>query len=97
MNYPQIIEDFFYDQDTSLFGATAILSPPIANFVKDAGHATVEGFAKWLMQPPEEQKPHFRDANQTNIVVTGRSNNNYCSIGGLAYTRGPSDRQVAVT
>ena len=87
MNYPQIIKDIFYDQDTSLFGATAILSPPIGNFVKDASYATVEDFTKWLMQPPEGQKPHFRNANQTNIIVTGGSNNNYYSIGGLAYTR----------
>jgi hypothetical protein len=87
MNYPQIIKDIFYDQDTSLFGATAILSPPIANFVRDAGYDTVEKFADWLMKVPEGQKPHFRNASQMNIVVTGGSNNNYYSIGGLAYTR----------
>jgi hypothetical protein len=87
MNYPQIIKDIFYDQDTSLFGATAVLSPPIANFVRDAGYATVEDFTRWLMQPPGGQKPHFRNENQMNVIVTGGSNNNYYSIGGLAYTR----------
>jgi hypothetical protein len=87
MNYPQIIKDIFNDQDASLFGACAILSPPIANFVKDAGYNTVEDFAKWLMQVPEGQKPHFQNANQINVIVTGGSNNNYYSIGGLAYFR----------
>jgi hypothetical protein len=87
MNYPQIIKDIFNDQDSSLFGATAVLSPPIANFVKDAGYNTVEDFTKWLMQPAEGQKPNFRNASQLNIIVTGGSNNNYYSIGGLAYTR----------
>jgi hypothetical protein len=85
MNYPQIIKDIFNTQDAGLFGATAVLSPPIANFVKDAGFDTVEKFTDWLMQPPEGQKPHFRSANQMNIIVTGGSNNNYYSIGGLAY------------
>jgi len=85
MNYPQIIKDIFNTQDASLFGATAILSPPIANFVKDAGFDTAEKFTGWLMQAPEGQKPHFQNVNQMNIIVTGGSNNNYYSIGGLAY------------
>jgi hypothetical protein len=87
MNYPQIIKDIFNDQDASLFGAAAILSPPIANFVKDAGYDTVEKFTEWLMKVPEGQKPNFRNANQMNVIVTGGSNNNYYSIGGLAYFR----------
>jgi len=87
MNYPQTIKDIFYTQDSNLFGATAILSPPIANFVKDAGYGTVENFEKWLLQLPEGQKPHFSDAGQMNIIVTGGSNNNYYSIGGLRYVQ----------
>ena len=85
MNYPQIIKDIFNTHDASLFGAIAVLSPPIANFVKDAGYDTVEKFTDWLMQPPEGEKPHFRSANQMNIIVSGGSNNNCYSIGGLAY------------
>jgi hypothetical protein len=88
MNYPQIIKDIFNDQDSSLFGATAVLSPPIANFVKNAGFDTVEKFTEWLMKPAVEgQTPNFRNANQLNVIVTGGSNNNYYSIGGLAYFR----------
>jgi hypothetical protein len=84
MNYPEIIKDIFNGQDASLFGACAILSPPITNFVKDAGYNTVGAFTNWPMQVPEGQQSHFRNANQINIIVTGGSNNNYCSIGGLA-------------
>jgi hypothetical protein len=88
MNYPQIIKDIFNTHDNSLFGASAILSPPIANFVKDAGFDTVEKFTEWLMKSEVEgQQPHFRNANQLNVIVTGGSNNNYYSIGGLRYDR----------
>jgi hypothetical protein len=88
MNYPKIIKDIFNDHDNSLFGATAVLSPPIANFVKDAGFDTVEKFTEWLMKPEVEgQQPYFRNASQLNIIVTGGSNNNYYSIGGLRYDR----------
>jgi hypothetical protein len=85
MNYPQIIKDIFYVQAPDLFGASAVLSPPIANFVKDAGYDTVEKFEEWLMKPPEGQRPNLTNARQMNIIVTGGSNNNYYSIGGLSY------------
>ena len=84
MNFPQIIKDIFTTQAPFLFGATAVLSPPIANFVKNAGYATVEDFKKFLMQAPEGQKPWFQP-NAMEIIVTGATNNNYYSIGGLAY------------
>ncbi len=37
MNYPQIIKDIYKTQDGSLFGTCAVLSPPIADFVKGDG------------------------------------------------------------
>jgi len=85
MDYPQIIKDIFYVQSPDLFGATAVLSPPIANFVRDAGYDTVEKFEEWLTKPTEGQKPNLTSAKQMNVIVTGGSNNNYYSIGGLAY------------
>jgi hypothetical protein len=87
MDYPKIIKDIFNTHDNSLFGATAVLSPPIANFVKNAGYDTVEKFTEYLMQAPQGQQPHWRNANQMSIIVTGGSNNNYFSIGGLRYDR----------
>jgi hypothetical protein len=50
MNYPQIIKDIYNQQD-AMFGTVAVLSPPIANFVKDGGDATVEDFTKWVTTP----------------------------------------------
>jgi hypothetical protein len=62
-----------------------VLSPIVANFVKQAGYDTVEGFTKYIMEPPEGQKPHFRNEQQISVVVTGGSNNNYYSYGGMRY------------
>jgi hypothetical protein len=47
MNYPQIIKDIFAQQD-SMHGTIAVLSPPIANFCKDAGYDTVEKFTAFV-------------------------------------------------
>ena len=84
LNYPQIIKDICNDQDT-MFGACAVLSPPIANFVKDAGYNTIEKFTQWLMTPPEGQQPHFRSPSQISVIVTGGTNNNYFSMGALRF------------
>jgi len=51
MNYPQIIKDIYDQQSPSLFGTFIILSPPIANFVKDAGYDTLEKLAEFVAQP----------------------------------------------
>ena len=87
MNYPQTIKDIFNTHDNGLFGASAVLSPPIANFVRDAGFDSVAKFKEWLLKASAGEQPHFRSADQLNIIVTGGSNNNYYSIGGLRYDR----------
>jgi len=108
MNFPKIIKDIF-DQQGFLFGSCAVLSPPIANFVKGAGYQTMEDFEKWLApsaptvakMPAGEAKPPAAAAGQApapkpkmpgrgssiSIIVTGGSNNNYYSIGGLRFMR----------
>ncbi len=107
MNYPKIIKDIF-DQQGFLFGACAVLSPPIAKFVKEAGYNTVEEFEKFLtpatpqfpMGPPPGAKPdagaQAKPAPKAKmpgmgsnfaIIVTGATNNNYYSIGGLRYNQ----------
>jgi hypothetical protein len=48
MNYPQIIKDIYNQQSPGLFGTFTVLSPPIANFVKDAGYDTVEKFTEFV-------------------------------------------------
>jgi hypothetical protein len=87
MNFPQIIKDIFKTQAPFLFGATAVLSPPIANFVKNAGYNTIDDFKKFLMAPDEPGgKPYFQP-NAMEIIVTGGTNNNYYSIGGMQYNK----------
>ena len=60
MNYPQIIKDIYAQQSPGLFGTTVVLSPPIADFVKDAGFDTVEKLTEWVTQsanPPMAATP----------------------------------------
>ena len=88
MDYPAIIKSIF-DQQGTMFGATAILSPPIANFVKNAGYNTVEEFEKFLSAPPAGAQakgpaPKAMAPNMS-IIVSGATNNNYYSIGGMRY------------
>ena len=93
MNYPEIIKEIYNTQDAHLFGTCAVLSPPIANFVKDAGYDTVEKFTEWVTGQPIGAKPAprgmeinsgIRRAGGTfTVIVTGGSNNNYFSMGGM--------------
>lgn len=85
MDFPKIIRDIFATQAPFLFGATAILSPPIAKFVKNAGYNTVDDFKKYLMAPLEGQNQPLFQMNAMEIIVAGGTNNNYYSIGGLNY------------
>ncbi len=93
MNYPQIIKDIYNQQSPGLFGTFVVLSPPIANFVKDAGYDTVEKLTEFVTdagvaKPAPKQGPggrggFFMGGNNFNVVVTGASNNNYWMIGGM--------------
>lgn len=92
MDYPGIIKEIYNTQDGWLFGTCAVLSPPIANFVKDAGYDTVEKFTEWVTGRPPGAKPPMggnlnsgarRAGGTFTVVVTGGSNNNYFSMGGM--------------
>jgi len=87
MDFPRIIKDIFKTQAPFLFGATAVLSPPIASFVKNAGYNTVDDFKKFLMQPEGADKQPYFQPTAMEIIVTGGTNNNYYSIGGLQYNK----------
>ena len=97
MNYPKIIKDIFAQQGM-LFGACAILSPPIAKFVAGAGYDTIEKFNQFLSQPdtpaggaaggPGGGRGGFgggMGGGNNAIIVAGGTNNNYYSIGGMRY------------
>jgi hypothetical protein len=86
MDYSKIIKDIFNTQD-NMFGTVAVLSPPIANFVKDAGYDTVEKFTAYVTG----RDPAARSSGSGTfgvgtftVIVTGGTNNNYFSMGGMA-------------
>ncbi|MBN2321032.1 MAG: hypothetical protein JXR49_18280 [Acidobacteria bacterium] len=107
MDYPQIMKDITAQQGF-LFGTCFVLSPPIANFVKERFETMEEleaflapapafggGFAKMKPKPsaeggepaakkpmPKGKMPAF-GGSSIPIIVTGGSNNNYWSAGGL--------------
>ena len=89
MNFAAELKNIFNDQD-QLFGAVAVLSPAVANYVKDEGYDTVDKLTDWLYQGPEDAKPHFRSKAQINILVTGSSNNLYWDYGGMRYVKSVS-------
>jgi hypothetical protein len=92
MNYPQIAKDIYNQQNPGLFGTFIILSPPIANFVKDAGYDTVEKFTEFVTgagSAPAKPAPKgpggrggFGFGSNFHVIVTGGSNNNYWMAGG---------------
>jgi hypothetical protein len=92
MNYPEIIKEIYNTQDGWLFGTCAVLSPPIANYVKDGGYDTVEKFTEWVTGQKPGAKPAVggnlnsgirRSGGTFTVIVTGGSNNNYFSMGGM--------------
>jgi len=57
-NYSKNIQDIYRLQNPSLFGTFAVLSPPIANFVKDEGFDSVEKLTEFVTVPdPNAAKP----------------------------------------
>jgi len=99
MNYPEIIKEIYGEQDGWLFGTCAVLSPPIADFVRDAGYDTIEKFTEWVTGQQPGAKRAFgggggnlnsgirRSGGTFTVIVTGGSNNNYFSMGGMVPSR----------
>jgi len=87
MDYPQIAKDIIAQQ--GMFTATLVFSPPIADFVKQR-FDTIDEFEKWAA-PSSAKKPSPKMSGfsfpTSNVIVTGASNNNYWSAGGLSYSR----------
>ena len=71
MNYPQIIKDIYYQQD-GMFGTIAVLSPPIANFVRDGGFETVEKFTEWVTDANQSAtaKPKAKGGSGADSVMS---------------------------
>jgi hypothetical protein len=86
MNFAEELKNIFNDQD-QLFGGVAILSPAVANYIKQEGYDSVDKLTDWLFKSPDEAKSHFFSKAQINILVTGSSNNLYWDYGGMRYVR----------
>ena len=90
-NYSKNIQDIYKMQNPGLFGTFAVLSPPVAGFVRDEGYDTVEKLTEFVTSSdakPKAQagaaKPAAKPASSNfNVVVTGATNNNYWMIGGM--------------
>lgn len=96
-----IVDDGYPGSDNLLLeleiGTCVVLSPPIANFVKDGGFDTVEKFTAYVTGVPIGSKPapfagkpndgSRRAGGTFTVIVTGASNNNYFSIGGWVPTQ----------
>ncbi len=89
MNFAEELKNIFNDQD-QIFGGVAVLSPAVANYVKEEGYDTVDKLTDWLYKSPDEAKPHFMSPRQINILVTGSSNNLYWDYGGMRYVKSVS-------
>ncbi|MBN2420291.1 MAG: hypothetical protein JXL81_12955 [Deltaproteobacteria bacterium] len=106
MDYPQIMKDITAQQGF-LFGTIFVLSPPIANFVKQK-YNTIEELEKAISPapafgfggPPKATPGAKSDSSAPKpapkmmpmgpsipVIVTGASNNNYWSAGGMRYSR----------
>ena len=56
-NYSKNIQDIYRMQNPSLFGTLAVLSPPVANFVRNEGYETVEKLSEFVGTPDPNAKP----------------------------------------
>ncbi len=92
-NYAQAIKNIYKEQGT-MFGTFAVLSPPVANNISNAGYDTMDKLTKYVTDTGAAPKggPGGRGGfgmrgGSFNVVVTGASNNNYWMIGGMIPTQ----------
>jgi hypothetical protein len=97
-NYAKTVQDIYRLQNPGLFGTFTVLSPPIADFIHQAGYDTLEKLDAFVTMPDPNARPKA-DAKPSgkaaakpkvgsatgdfSVVVTGARNNNYWMIGGM--------------
>ena len=88
-NYALAIKNIYKEQGT-MFGTFAVLSPPVANNISNAGYDTADKLTKFVTDTgaapkggPGGQGGFGMRGGSFNVVVTGASNNNYWMIGGM--------------
>ena len=89
MDFTSQLTNIFKTQDP-MFGATAILSPTVANYLKEEGHDSMDELIDTLYKGVNTEGPHFRSPRSINILVTGGYNNLYYDYGGMFYEKSVS-------
>ena len=84
MDFSSQLINIFKTQDP-MFGATAILSPVVATYLKEEGHDSMEELINALYEGVNAEKPHFMSPRSINVLVTGGYNNLYYDYGGMFY------------
>ncbi len=85
MDYPQIIKEI-YAQTDPMFSPIAVLSPPIARYVADAGYDTVEKFTEWVTQSANKPAAGAPPAGGAAIPKVAPAGQRRFSGGGPAFT-----------
>ena len=62
-NYSKNIQDIYRMQNPGLFGTFAVLSPPVASFVRDEGFDNVEKLTEFVTAPDPNAKPAIPSAS----------------------------------
>jgi hypothetical protein len=90
MDYPQIIKEIYEEQNPGLFGTFVVLSPPIANFVKDAGYDSVAKLNEWITKPANPPAANASSAKTPGKAPAGkfggRSKGGFGMMGGGGVT-----------
>lgn len=89
MDFTSQLTNIFRSQDP-MFGVTVVLSPVVANYLKQEGHATMHELINTLYKRVNADRPHFRSPRSINILVTGGYNNLYYDYGGMFYEKSES-------
>lgn len=82
MNFASQLKNIFGQQDP-MFGAVAVLSPTVANYLKEEGYDTVEKLLAELSDGGGRGRGY-------ELLVTGGYNNLYYDYGGMRYGRSVS-------
>jgi hypothetical protein len=89
MDFTSQLTNIFKTQDP-MFGATAVVSPVVANYLKEEGHGSMDELINTIFEGVNAEQRHFMSPQSINILVTGGYNNLYYDYGGMFYEKSVS-------
>lgn len=89
MDFTSQLTNIFKTQDP-MFGATAVVSPVVANYLKEEGHGSMDELINTIFEGVNAEQRHFMSPRSINILVTGGYNNLYYDYGGMFYEKSVS-------